>query len=95
MAFDILFKKIEPASERHEGSQLARKVITKATLSSDETRSRVVARSWLNSHIQNWSSDVQRATKTRGLRDDSGNPIPMLVASGSPMTTSGQIKLTS
>ena len=84
-AFGGLFLKIEPNTSWITGSHFAWSVVTSESLEQAETQAHVVARSWLDSIVQQWAAAVEKASKLRGLKGDDANVIMMLKPSGSPL----------
>ena len=83
--FDWLFRQTEPNATWSTGSHVARPGITSESLEQAETLAHVVARSWLNSIVQQWAAAVEKASKLRGLKGDDANVIMMLKPSGRPL----------
>ena len=81
---DALFRKIEPHSSWSEGSKVAWSVVTSEALAEEESSAHTVARSWLNSEIQNGAGRVEKASKLRGLKGENNNLSMSLIQSKSP-----------
>ena len=70
-----MFRKLEPNTSWSTGSHAAWSVITNDTLELAETQAHLIAHSFLNSVVQQWTSALEKASGLRGRKDDDGNII--------------------
>ena len=64
---------------------MAWSVITNEALDEAESSAHTVARSWLNSEIQNWAGRAEKASNLRGLKGGNNNLPMSLIQSQSPL----------
>ena len=84
---DCFFRELDSSGVRGDGAASAWYVINEEYVNIASQEIQQISNAWLNSNVQTWSVNVDKATKLGGLSDEEGNPIAVSLG---PKSTIGE-----